>query len=90
MIKEDPYNLNRAPYPNTNITRDLQYSAPRYWAMYRPCFFELYCNATNEFDCQNFQPERTFLPIEPPSEESVPGARNIPGRKTRPPRRPRS
>ena len=60
MIKEDPYNLNRAPYPNTNITRDLQYSAPRYWAMYRPCFFELYCNATNEFDCQNFQPERTF------------------------------
>ena len=84
QIKADPYNLGRTPYPNTNITADLLNLAPRYWAMYRPCFYELFCNATNEFDCK--QPQRRFLPIEPPSEQLYPGARNITGRKTRPTR----
>ena len=49
--------------------------------MYRPCFFEEWCNATKGFDCA--QPERTYSIMEAksgPNYLHVTGFRNRPKR----------
>lgn len=49
------------------------------WPTYRPCYYDLWCNATNGFDCM--QDRRVAIPVEIPS---GPEWRMITGRSERP------
>ena len=68
--------------PNpTEFPNHLYSTGLRHWPMYRPCNIDVWCNATDEFEC--FQEDLERLVIELPSGGSN---RAITGRKDRPTR----